>query len=334
MAARLDVTVEFQGWPPVRQNSPMYAPSTRRRIRHLLLLAAIGVLLIQIDCARAQEIEPHAYLNAPVGVNFLVAGYAYATGSPTTDPSLPLKRPNLETSTVIARYARVLDLWDKSGKIDLILPYARLSGSALFDGAPVSRQITGMGDPAVRVSMNLYGAPALDLQQFASFRQDLIVGVSLQVSAPWGQYDSSRVVNIGTNRWSFKPELGISKAIGHWTLEASAAATWYTDNGDFVGGVTRSQDPLYAVQTHAMYGFRTGAWAAFGVTYYAGGRTTLDGSLNSDLQRNWRVGATLAIPFDRRNSLKFAASSGVWARTGNNFNTYVIAWQYRWGGGL
>jgi hypothetical protein len=35
-----------------------------------------------------------------------------------------------------------------------------------------------------------------------------------------------------------------------------------------------------------------------------------------------------------RNSAKLYVSSGVSARTGNNFDLVGIAWQYRWGGGL
>ena len=189
-------------------------------------------------------------------------------------------------------------------------------------------------DPAFRLSINLYGAPALTLKEFAAWEQDLIIGASLQVSPPWSQYDSSRIVNIGTNRWSFKPEIGISKAVGPWTLEFQAAATFFTDNDDFFGGKTRSQDPLYSLQGHLIYGFRSGIWVSVDGTYFAGGRTTVDGVLNNDLQQNWRVGATLALPVDRSNSIKFYASSGVSARTGNNYDLIGVAWQYRWGGGL
>jgi len=154
------------------------------------------------------------------------------------------------------------------------------------------------------------------------------------VVAPWSQYDDSKLVNIGTNRWSFKPEVGISKAIGQWTVEGTAAATFYTDNSDFFGGKTLSQDPLYSLQGHVIYGFRSGIWASFDTTYFAGGRTTVNGVRNSDLLQNWRLGATLALPVNRENSIKFYASSGMSARTGNSYDLVGVAWQYRWGGGL
>ena len=128
--------------------------------------------------------------------------------------------------------------------------------------------------------------------------------------------------------------MGVSKALGLWTLEAQGAATFYTDNHDFLGGNTRAQKPLYSIQGHAIYAFESGVWASLDGTYFAGGRSTLNGQLANDLQSNWRLGGTLAIPVDRRDSVKLYASRGVSARTGNDFDLFGVAWQYRWGGGL
>jgi len=292
------------------------------------------VLLAACGRAAAQDIEPRAYSNAPIGVNFLVAGTAHSQGGLSLDPSIPLTSAHLETTVAVLAYAQVLDLWGVSGKFDVILPYVSLSGTGDYAGQPVSRAINGFANSAIRLSANLYGAPALSLKEFAAYRQDLIIGASLQVGIPASQYDPSRLVNIGTNRWSFKPEIGISKAFGRWTVEGQAAVTFFTDNDDFYGGTTRSQAPLYNLQAHVIDSFPSGVWASFDVTWFAGGRTTIGGTLKNDLQQNWRVGATLALPVDRRNSVKLYASSGVSARTGNNFDLLGVAWQYRWGGGL
>jgi hypothetical protein len=128
--------------------------------------------------------------------------------------------------------------------------------------------------------------------------------------------------------------VGVSKALGRWTLEGTAAVTLFTDNTDFFGGNTRSQDPLYSLEGHVIYNFNAGIWGSLDATYFTGGRTTLNGTQRDDLQQNWRVGGTLAFPLDIHNSLKLYGSSGVSARTGNNFDLIGIAWQYRWGAGL
>jgi hypothetical protein len=301
----------------------------------LYLNAAAGVLAVStLAVAQAQEIEPRAYSNAPIGVNFVIAGYAYTQGAVPFDASLPVKNAQLKTSNAVLAYARVFDVWGQSGKFDAIVPYTGLSGTAEVAGQPFERNVTGFADPRFRLSVNLYGAPALTLREFRNFEQDLIIGASLQVSVPASQYDSSRVVNIGTHRWSFRPEVGISKAVGPWTLEFQAAATLFTDNRDFYGGHTRSQDPIYSLQGHVIYGFRSGVWASFDATTFAGGRTTLNGVRGDDRQQNWRVGGTLAFPVDVHHSIKIYASSGVSARTDNNYDLIGIAWQYRWGDGL
>jgi len=302
--------------------------------RLFVLVAAVWVLAVAAVPACAQDIEPRAYSNAPVGVNFLIAGYAYTRGGVAFGPQLPITNPNLDTSSAVVAYARVLDLWGMSAKFDATVPYTWLSGSADFMGQTVTRNVSGFANSAFRLSVNLYGAPALTAKEFAGWEQDLIIGASFRVVAPWGQYDDSKLINIGTNRWAFKPEVGISKAIGPWTLEGTTGIIFYTNNSDFYGGTTLSQAPLYSLQGHAIYAFRSGIWGSLDATYFAGGRTTVNGVLNSDLQQNWRIGGTLAFPVDRLNSIKFYASKGVAARTGNSYDLVGIAWQYRFGGGL
>ena len=210
--------------------------------------------------------------------------------------TLPITDANLNTSNAVLGYARVIDLWGKSGKVDIVVPYTWLSGTANYLGEPVERVVNGFADPAVRLSVNLYGAPALTLKEFRDYRQDVIVGASLRVSVPWGQYDDTRLLNIGTNRWTFKPEIGVSKAIDQWTLEFTAAATLFTDNTDFFGGNTRSQDPLYSFQAHVIYSFHSGVWASLDGTYFTGGRTTLNGVLNADLSRTGASAARSRSP--------------------------------------
>lgn len=292
------------------------------------------VVTLLSNFVQAQEIEPRAYTNAPIGVNFLVAGIGYSEGGISFDPAVRLTNANIKTDLAALAYARVLDIGGQSAKFDLIVPYASLNGTADYIGQPVARDISGFGDPKLRLSMNFLGAPALTLDQFAGYRHDLIVGGSLQVSLPIGQYDPAKLVNIGSNRWYVKPELGMSKGWGQWTLELSTGATIFGDNEDFFGGKRREQAPIYSFQSHLVYGFSAGIWGALTAAYFTGGQTKIDGVRGHDLQQNTRIGATLVWPIDRRNSIKLHASSGVYTRTGTDFDTIGLAWQYRWGGGL
>jgi hypothetical protein len=281
----------------------------------------------------AQALEPRSYANTPVGINFLLLGYGYTEGDVAFDASAPIKDAEVNVHAGLLAYARSLDVWGLSGKLLAVLPFADASGSAKLAGQEREREVLGLADPMLRLSVNFFGAPALSMEEFATYRQDVIVGASLQVTAPLGQYDSNKLLNVGTNRWSFKPELGLSKAWGPVIVELIPAIAFFTKNDDFLAGKTLEQDPIYSVQGHLIYEFSPAFWAALDTTYYAGGRTTIDGEKDQK-QESVRLGLTTALSMSRHQSIKLYGSTGIYSRTDNNFWAVGIVWQYRWGGGL
>ena len=298
------------------------------------LWVTIGAVVFVSESVKAQEAEPRAFSNTPIGLNFLIGGYLYAEGKMAFNPDLAIADANFNSNTALLAYVRSFELGGQSAKFDVIVPTSSFSAQGIVNGQPAERQVSGFGDPRFRVSVNLFGAPALSAKDFVSYQQDLIVGVSMQVSAPLGQYDDSKLLNLGFNRWSFKPELGISKAWGPWTFELTPSVLIFSDNKDFFGGNTFSQAPIYTVQGHILYTFKSGIWMALDGLYFAGGHTALNGVRSDNEQVNTRVGFTLALPVDRNNSLKLSASTGVTTRTGSEFSAVGVAWQYRWGGGF
>ena len=151
------------------------------------------------------------------------------------------------------------------------------------------------------------------------------------MTTPTGQYDGTKLINLGTNRWGFKPEVGIAVPKGPWDFDAYLGVWLFTSNDDFyTGGRTRSQDRVMALQGHASYTFRPRLWAAFDATWYQGGGARVDDGETSAAMNNSRLGATVSLPMGRRQSLKVAYSSGVIARTGTNFRTLAAAWQWMW----
>jgi hypothetical protein len=297
-----------------------------RRLAALLLLCA--------GAAHAQDIEPRAYSNAPVGVNFAIAGYVFTRGGLNFDGALPITDARLGTSNAIFAYARVLDLWGRTGKFDVIAPYTRLFGTAQFDGEPIERAVIRLqpsGVPAFGQPLRLAGAAAARVRRMEAGpdrgrqRAGLATVGPIRRQPP-GQHRRQPLDD--------QAGAGVSKALGSWTLEMQAAATFFGDNDDFFGGHTRSQDPILSLQGHVIHSFPSGQWLSLDATWLSGGRTRIDGERGNDLQQNWRAGLIYALPLDRRHSLKFSASRGLWARTGNSFDALGVAWQYRWGGGI
>ena len=305
-------------------------------VRTRFLFCAIsGIAATSMMAARAnaQDAEPRSYTNAPVGVNFLIAGYVYSGGKIAFDPSLAVADAQFHSQTEALAYVRSFDFMGQSAKFDVIVPYSAFSAHALIAGQPREREMSGFGDPRFRVSIDLFGAPALSANEFANYKQDLIVGVSLQVSAPLGQYDDTKLLNLGNNRWSFRPELGISKASGPWIFEIAPSVTFFTDDPDFFNGSNFAQAPLYLVRSSIIRNFDSGAWLSLDGSYFTGLRTAVNGLKGNNEQENVRAGLTLALPIDRQNSVKLSAGTGIYTRTGSEFSLVGIAWQYRWGAG-
>jgi hypothetical protein len=294
--------------------------------------AALFALLLAAAGVEAQDLEPRAYSPAPVGTQFFVAAYSYSSGDLAFDSSVPLEDAQGRFSTAAVAYVRAFGLFGRSAKGDVFLPYVWGNADATLDGNPIGITRAGLADPRVRLSWSFLGAPALTRREFAGYRQGTVAGLSLQVAAPLGQYDPVRRINLGANRFSFRPQLGVSRAAGRLTAEAYVQGVFFTANRDYLVTSTLNQSPILATQAHVSYTLRPRLWVAVDGLYTWGGRTSVDGIKRDDLQKNSRVGAALSLPLARRQSLKLSFSSGLTTRIGGDFDTVGIAYQHAWGG--
>lgn len=290
----------------------------------------ILLLLFTVRSLNAQVLEPKLYANLPIGLNVLLVGVGHSEGAIPESAFLGLENPDLDINSGLLAYGRTFDVLGRNTKLDIIVPYSDIDGTAEEHGKPVSSEVRGLGDIKARVSFNLFGAPALTFQEFASYKPDTLVGVSLQVTIPTGQYDSEKLVNIGTNRWAMKPGIGISKSISKYTFEFSADAEFYTSNNNYYGGIKSTQDPIYSTQLHVLYSFRSAMWLSIGSTYYWGGKIYNNGIGADNRLANTRMGATFALPIMKHHSIKVFANSGIDTEYGTDFDGIGIAWQYSW----
>ena len=293
---------------------------------------AITILVCLVGCA-AQELEPRAYSVSPVGTNFAVMGITRSTGDIDFDPALPIENASGRLYSSFLGYGRSLNFFGRSANVAATLPYLWGNLQGDINGTPQQVRRSGLMNPAMRFAVNLYGAPSMDLEQFAGYQRKTIVGASFAVTAPLGQYDPARLVNIGTNRWGVKPELGISRRLGHWFLDVYLGVWLFSANNVYQGRV-RKQDPIASTQAHISYAFKPRLWVAFDANFYTGGRTSIDGIPGNDLQRNSRLGGTLSIPLTKRQSVKFTGSLGAVTTIGAKFTSIGVAYQYLWGAGL
>ena len=303
------------------------------RYSFVVLCACAVISLYRVE-ACAQELEPRAYSVSPVNVNFVVWSYIYSSGDLAFDPTLPIENARGQISNTNFAFGRSLGLLGRTSNFTAVLPYTSGTADGLLAGVPTHIYRSGLTDIRFRVAINVVGAPAMNAKEFARREQKTLFGASLAVIAPTGQYDPNKVINIGNNRWAFKPEVGLSQPFAkRWALDVYGGVWLFTDNKNFQGNV-RSQAPMVSTQFHLVYNVKRSFWAALDANFYAGGRTSINGIRNYDRQNNSRIGGTVAIPLTRRHSLKAVYSRGAYVNIGGDFQTIGFAWQYLWGGGL
>lgn len=309
----------------------MIAPAGAPEHNCLMQILLIPLLfLLSMAGAVAQELTPRAYWPAPEGTQVLTLGAIYTRGDIVPDPSLPVVGVDSRIYTGVIGYLRTLDLFGRTANLIIEQSYSSGDMEGRIEGpGSLKRDYQGWGDFAATLSVNLSGAPTMNKAEFAELRRNPrpILGASLKVVAPTGQYDNDRIVNVGANRWAAKAELGYITVISpRWLLELEAGVWVFDDNDDFLG-VTREQGSIQSLEMHLVRRFAPGFWASLDLNGYRGGRSTVAGRRLDDLQRDSKIGATLVFPFARKHALKFAYSTGSVNDSDESFNLYQVSYQ-------
>jgi hypothetical protein len=291
-------------------------------------LLAISLLFLP-EKSRGQDLDPRAYARIPVRVTVVVAGFSYSDGDVVTDATLPVADMKAKIGAPSLGVVRSFGLLGRTAQVSAALPYAWGEATATVSGEPQSVTRSGLSDLRLRFSWLLLGAPAATLGEIAKAPRKTILGASLSITAPTGQYFSDKLINIGTSRWAFKTELALSQPVGRrWLIDFYSGIWLFTKNDSYYpGSSVRTQNPLGSFQGHISYNIQPLMWVAFDCTFYTGGNSSIDGVDMDDRQSNSRIGATLVLPIGKRHSLKFAYSRGAIIRSGADFTTISAGWQ-------
>lgn len=295
------------------------------------IAALVAGLCLGTETSSAQDLAPRAYLITPTGSNAVTLMYSYNDGSVFVDPSLPVEDLRITFQTQALSYYHAFGLWGRSSNVTVYLPYVLGNATGKVSGSSAEAYRSGLADGRVRFAVNLMGGPATSPAEFSAWHERFLLGASLTAVAPSGQYDPSRIMNNGANRWAFKPEIGLSKRWGHWVLDWYAGAWFFTSNqAYFPGSSVRTQQPVGCGEAHLTYYLKPRLWTSLDGNFWAGGRTTVNMLKNLDDQRNSRAGLTVSVPLTRHQSLKFSYARGAYVRIGGDYRTLSAGWQYSW----
>lgn len=288
----------------------------------------IYLLLLLNHCVFGQEVEPRAYAALPKNANVFAVVYGYSNGNIISDAAQPIQDAKLNSHNIGIGYVHTFGFFKKLARIQLTQPITFMHGEGDYLGEYTTISRSGFGDTRIRFGINLTGSPALPAKDFSNYRQKAILGFSFVTSIPTGQYFEDKLFNIGTNRWGFKPEVGISKRFERVYAEAYTGVWFYTENKEYLSVKTQKQEPVLSVQAHLSYYLKNHMWFGVNGNWFTGGETLVDGVATGTLQNNWRVGATFSSPIDKKQSLKFQFHVGAFSNTGFKYNLFSLAYQY------
>jgi hypothetical protein len=293
-------------------------------------IATLLCMLVLLPSASlAQEMTPRAYWPAPKGTRIVQLGYVYTSGDTVPDPSLPIAGLDSSISSYYFGYLHTLDILGRTANFIMEIPY--VDGETNVDNNAENeraRQYQGVGDVDFTLSINAFGAPSMTREEYADLRQNphQILGASVKIKVPIGQYNSDRVVNVGANRWAVRPQLGYVVPLKpKWLLEFAVGGWFFGDNDDFLG-FKKEQDPILALESHLVHRFGSGFWTSLDLNYYRGGRSTVDGQKLDDVERDSKIGFTVVYPVTRVHAVKFGYSTGSLNNSDEEFDYFLLSY--------
>jgi hypothetical protein len=296
----------------------------------IILVAIASVIAGATHPAQAQELEPRAYTNTPIGVNFFSLGYAWSNGNILLDPALPIENLDGDIHVGFFQASHAFSLGGDHAKAKISIPWSAGNWQGSIEDETSSQKEQGMGDAWLGLDWLFSGAPALTLADFPGYRPARVFGMGLRLSVPTGDYDRHELLNLGSNRWTLRSELSAAQTWDRWTIEGVTGVRIFGDNTDFLDDRKLEQKPLWAIKGSAIYSLsRAGSWTSFSIAYGEGGQTRVDGVSKNTKQRNWRFGASFSLPLADKHGISIRLNSGANDGAGSNFDSVILVYTYQ-----
>lgn len=292
---------------------------------------ATFIMIGSFHNSNAQDIEPRRWTPLPLGIHVVGVGYGYSSGDLLLDPVLEVENGRVRLHAMVAQYVQPLKVGNKLARLDVTVPYVIGRWDGLLAGETTVVDRSGFADPRIRFSMNLIGPKAMgpkEMQEYmVSHPLSTTFGASIAITLPLGEYFNDKLINLGQNRFVFRPQIGMVHNWRNWSFELTGSAFIYTNNNNFFNGKTRRQNPIYALQTHLIKRFKNRIWASVSLAYGSDGKTTVDGVSKDDLRVNGLGALSVGFPLLKTQSIKLNyLRTESFNDLGSDMNTFVLAW--------
>ena len=297
-------------------------------IRSIRFFTAIFLV---VHNALSQDVEPQRWNPIPLGTHILGAGYSYTSGDVFFDPLLQAEDVKIKAHSLAVSFAQPFKVGNKLGSVSLLLPFSIADWSGLLSGEPTGLNRTGFADPRLRASVLLAGPPAGNAMEIRQYKIDnptyTSFGVSLAITFPFGEYFADKLINLGSNRFVFRPQAGMIHYWGQWSFELTSSVFIYTRNPDFFNDTERGQRPTFAFQSHLVRQFRKSAWVSLSAGYGLGGESIISRQPKGDFRSNLLGSAAYSLMIAQRQGLKFTyIRAQALEAIGSNTDNFLLAW--------
>ncbi len=305
-----------------------------KRSVHITFRCLVVILFLVYQHAFTQDIEPRRWTPIPLGTNILGAGYSFTSGDVFFDPLLGAEDVKIRAHSMVVSFAHPIRIGNKLGSVSMLIPFSSADWDGLLNGEPAGINRTGFADPRLRASILLAGPPAGNAAEIQQYRldnpTDTSFGVSLSITIPLGEYFEDKLINLGSNRFVIRPQVGMIHYWGQWSFELTGSVFLYTRNPDFFNNAERRQKPTFAMQSHLVKQLRKGSWLSLGAGYGLGGESVINRQPNGDFRANLLVSASYSLLITKRQGLKLSyIRAQALQDIGSNTNNFILAWFVR-----
>jgi len=294
-------------------------------LRRPELLCALVLLFVVGENRSATAQLARSYLNAPQG-HLLMYSYAGTRSNTGGVESLPIPKTETRLQTQSLVYSRIIDVGGRTGGLGVVLPITDLLSYDTQANVVTARE-SAIGDPSFTFEMNLFGAPALEREEFKDWTPDDYCGLHFLLGVPWGEYDPNSVVNIGANRFTFRPLLNYSITAdeGQSWLDFYGSVFFFSDNDEYRGASVLSQRPLANLELHYSSIVYDRLWAGVGLMGAFGGEVWVDDVVVTPEQQTGRLALSAGTPMFKGSTAIFGYNH-TFARSAGaaDANTFIL----------
>jgi len=294
----------------------------------------VTFLFLSATCFNAlysQDLEPRRWTALPLSTQIIGIGYSHTQGTIFFDPLLNIKDASVTVNSFVLQYLHPFKIGKKSARFDVLIPFSIAHWEGYLNDAYTTVNRNGFADPRLRISVNFLGPEAMKPKELLEYLSEhevfTVVGASLSVTLPLGQYFDDKILNLGQNHFVFRPQIGFVHHWRTWSYELTGSVFLYSRNHNFSDGKNKNQNATFAMQTHLTKRFKSKMWGSISAGYGLVGQSIVNKQPKNDDRSDFLAAGSIGFVLAKRQSIKLSyIRTETLKDIGADLNSYILGW--------